>query len=474
MMNSMVDDPMNVGIRAMELYFPRTYVEQSDLEKFDKVTPGKYTIGLGQKQMAFCADHEDIASICMTVLAALLERYQIDPSAVGFLAVGTETLIDKSKGVKTQLMEIFGANTDIEGVDVKNACFGGTQALLHAVDWVYANWRTEKRYAIVVMGDIAIYEPGAARCTGGVGAFAALIGPDALVALDRGLRAMFMTNVWDFYKPIGGVSKEFPVVNGPVSLTSYMRALDSTYRAYRTKAARIENRDVNLSSFDALMFHSPFCRLVRKAFARLGYWDYVSGAVDHLYEPDRFKPFCSMKLDDTYTSREFMDAALATSEELWHTKVDPYLLFNMRVGNMYTPSLYAQLVALFHRSSSLESLLGQRILFFSYGSGAASAMFSATICDSHDHHSAKRQYRLMKESADAAAARLDSRLCVSPERYTQILHLREKLIEIGAPYDPEALSEIGKSDELCLFSSTFYLASIDSKYRRSYSRTPSV
>lgn len=34
----------------------------------------------------------------------------------------------------------------------------------------------------------------------------------------------------------------------------------------------------------------------------------------------------------------------------------------------------------------------------------------------------------MKESADAAAARLESRICVSPEEYTQILLMRERLI----------------------------------------------
>uniref|UniRef100_A0A915BQD5 Hydroxymethylglutaryl-CoA synthase n=2 Tax=Parascaris univalens TaxID=6257 RepID=A0A915BQD5_PARUN len=469
-----MDAPENVGIRAMELYFPRIFVGQSDLEKFDRVSSGKYTIGLGQREMAFCADNEDIASICMTVLANLLERYEINISTVGFLAVGTETLIDKSKGVKTQLMELFGANTDIEGVDVKNACFGGTQALFHAVDWVYANWQTEKRYAIVVMGDIAIYEPGAARCTGGAGAFAALIGPDALIAFDRGLRASYMVNAWDFYKPISGVSKEFPVVNGPISLASYFKALDATYKAYRDKASRIRNSDVDISSFDVVMFHSPFCRHVQKAFARLCYWDYLNGASQHICEPARLKPFCSMQLEETYTNRDFISAALAASDSLFRTKVDPYLLFNRRIGNMYTPSLYAQLVALFHRSSSLESILGQRLLFFSYGSGAASAMFSATICNSGENDSARTQYRLMKESADAAAARLESRICVPPEEYTQILQMRERLITSDVPYTPEILNGSDKADGMCLFPCTFYLTSIDAKYRRFYSRFADV
>lgn len=43
-------------------------------------------------------------------------------------------------------MKLFEENYDIEGVDVKNACYGGTQALFHAIDWVYANWELESEY----------------------------------------------------------------------------------------------------------------------------------------------------------------------------------------------------------------------------------------------------------------------------------------------------------------------------------------
>lgn len=39
-------NPENVGILAIEIYFPSTYVAQSELEVFDKVSTGKYTIGL--------------------------------------------------------------------------------------------------------------------------------------------------------------------------------------------------------------------------------------------------------------------------------------------------------------------------------------------------------------------------------------------------------------------------------------------
>lgn len=60
--------PQNVGILATEVYFPKLYVSQSDLEAFDKVPSGKYTKGLGQRNMAFFDEYEDICSISLTGL----------------------------------------------------------------------------------------------------------------------------------------------------------------------------------------------------------------------------------------------------------------------------------------------------------------------------------------------------------------------------------------------------------------------
>jgi hydroxymethylglutaryl-CoA synthase len=86
-------------------------------ESFDSVSTGKYTIGLGQLEMAFVDRLEDVVSISMTSVKSLLEKYNIDPKDVGRLEVGTETVIDKSKAVKTHLMELFTehGNYSIEG-----------------------------------------------------------------------------------------------------------------------------------------------------------------------------------------------------------------------------------------------------------------------------------------------------------------------------------------------------------------------
>lgn len=132
-------------------------------------------------------------------VAGLLEKYNIDPKSIGRIDVGTETIIDKSKSVKTTLMDLFAesGNTDIEGIDSKNACYGSTAALFNAINWVEStSW--DGRNAIVVAGDIAVYAEGAARPAGGAGACAILIGPNAPVVFERETHLFFLLNMINF------------------------------------------------------------------------------------------------------------------------------------------------------------------------------------------------------------------------------------------------------------------------------------
>jgi hydroxymethylglutaryl-CoA synthase len=41
------------------------------------------------------------------VVKSLLEKYDIAPESIGRLEVGSETVIDKSKAIKTSLMQLF-------------------------------------------------------------------------------------------------------------------------------------------------------------------------------------------------------------------------------------------------------------------------------------------------------------------------------------------------------------------------------
>ncbi len=113
--------PEDVGIIAMEIYFPSEFVDQAELEAFDGVSSGKYTKGLGQTRMGFCSDREDVASLALTVVDRLMTKTGVGYDQIGRLEVGTETLIDKSKSVKSMLMQLFKDSGNFNIIHNSNA-----------------------------------------------------------------------------------------------------------------------------------------------------------------------------------------------------------------------------------------------------------------------------------------------------------------------------------------------------------------
>jgi len=73
-MTSTTSSNKHVGILALEVYTPSTYISQSKLEEHCGVPPGKFTVGLGQDGLAVCGDAEDVNSLSLTVVHALLEK----------------------------------------------------------------------------------------------------------------------------------------------------------------------------------------------------------------------------------------------------------------------------------------------------------------------------------------------------------------------------------------------------------------
>lgn len=439
----------NVGIKAMEIYFPRQCVDQEDLERFDGSSAGKYTIGLGQTKMAFCDDREDINSICLTVVESLMDKYKIPYSSIGRLEVGTETIIDKSKSTKSVLMQLFQAqgNTSIEGVDTHNACYGGTNALFNAINWCESSsW--DGRYAIVVAADIAVYAHGAARPTGGAGAVAMLVGPDAVLVADAGIRGTHMEHAWDFFKP--NLSSEFPEVDGKLSVSCYLGALDTCYARYLEKFERLAGESLKMDDFDYFCFHSPYTKLVQKSFARLALGDFVRDPSNPMYA-ELLEKFRDVKPADTYFDRDVEKTFMDFSKNAFNKRVAPTLLAAKQLGNMYCGSLYGGLASLVSETES-DTLVGKRIVLFSYGSGLASTMFSFTVAQPTDDLRKNLNVR----------ARLESRLVVPAEEFDATMHLREESHQLK-DYVP-------KGDPTRMFPGTFYLASVDDKFRRSYLR----
>ncbi|KAH8598773.1 hydroxymethylglutaryl-coenzyme A synthase C terminal-domain-containing protein [Bisporella sp. PMI_857] len=451
--------PKNIGIKALEIYFPNQCVDQAELEKFDGIPAGKYTIGLGQTKMGFCDDREDIYSFALTALSNLLSKYQIDTNSIGRLEVGTETILDKSKSVKSILMQLFGDNTNIEGVDTVNACYGGTNAFFNSVNWMESSaW--DGRDAIVVAGDIALYAKGNARPTGGAGCVAMLIGPDAPIVVEPGLRGSYMQHVYDFYKP--DLTSEYPVVDGHFSVKCYTEAVDACYKAYNKREQTLKHQ-VNgyangngekseepqgLDRFDYMSFHAPTCKLVSKSYARLLYNDYLSNPTSPAFAdvPAELKDMdYTQSLSDKVVEKTFM----ALTKKRFNERVQPSIEVPTMCGNMYTASVYGGLASLLSNVDS-SALQGKRIGIFSYGSGLASSLFSLKVVGSTE---------IFQKTLDIKA-RLAARITLAPEQYEAFCELRKKA-HLQKSYTPS-----GSADSIA--KGVYYLESVDDMYRRKY------
>lgn len=426
------------------------------MEKADGVSAGKYTIGLGQTNMAFVNDREDIYSLALTVISNLLKNNNIDPNSIGRLEVGTETLLDKSKSIKSLLMTLFGENTDIEGIDTVNACYGGTNAVFNSVNWIESSsW--DGRDAIVVAGDIAIYSKGAARPTGGAGTVALLIGPDAPIVFEN-VHGSYFEHAYDFYKP--NFTSEYPVVDGHFSLACYVKAFDQSYKAFSKKAIKkgleypkdagqdkpLADDVVGLKFFDYNVFHVPTCKLVTKTYGRLLYNDFRAKPQAI---PDVDSKYATVSYEESLTDKSIEKTFVGLTKELAKQRVQPSLTVPTNIGNTYTASVYGALSSLLYYVGN-EQLQGKRIGLFSYGSGLAASLFSVKVVGDISNITAKLDI----------ANKLQNRTQRTPEEYLSAIELREA-IHLKSDYEPK-----GSIDTLA--KGTYYLTKIDDKYKRYY------
>ncbi|TGO92203.1 hypothetical protein BPOR_0008g00430 [Botrytis porri] len=413
--------PKNVGIKAMEIYVPAQCLDQTLFEQHQGVSAGKYTIGLGLQYMNFCTDREDVCSLALTAVSSLLRKFNIDPKSIGRLEVGTESPIDKAKSVKSVLTTLFEphGNTSLEGIDTTHACYGGTNALFNAVNWVESrSW--DGRDAIVVASDIALYKEAASRPTGGAGCVAMLVGPNALLSLESGLKGVYMTHAYDFYKPDTKV--EFPIVNGHESIGCYIGALDAF-----------------LELFDYMAFHTPNCKL---------YNDCLLSTDDAEWEgiPDELR---KLSYSESLKDKTLEKTLIEITKDEFKKRVEPCIAGASLCGNMYTGSLYFSLMSLIN-NIDLKAAEGKTIGLFSFGSGIASSLFGMKITG--DLTDLVQKVNLMD--------RLKQRHTATPEEYEEACTLRRNA------YGAKDFRPLG--DVNSLVPGTYYLENVDDVYRRTY------
>lgn len=334
-----------------------------------------------------------------------------------------------------QLFEESG-NFNVEGVDTVNACYGGTNALFNSVNWVESSgW--DGRDAVVVAGDIALYKKGNARPTGGAGCVAMLIGPDAPVVMDAGLRGSYITHAYDFYKP--DLTSEYPVVDGHFSIRCYLEAVDACYKAYNGREQTLkaqanganganghaQESETPLDRFDYMCFHAPTCKLVAKSYARLLYNDFLANPSSPIFAevPAELRDIdYAASITDKAIEKTFM----GLSKKRFNARVQPGIEVPTMCGNMYCGSVYGSLCALLSNIDG-ESSTGKRVGMFSYGSGLASSMFSFKINGSITN---------IQKQLDVKN-RLENRRVVAPEVYDEVSVFQTPVVAIVIDHFPD-------------------------------------
>ena len=337
----------DAGILAFEYYCPRLCVRAADIEQFHGQI-GRYTNGRGQENVTFCSDDEDAVSMAMSALRRLVDRCQLQWSDIGRLEVGTECQVDRAKSIKTFLMSLFEEHGvfDVQGTDTYNACYGGTNALFNAINWVTGNsWNG--KYAVVICSNAAVHPDPAHLSEIGASAVAMLIGPGAPMVIEPH-KSTFIKNAWDFYRPIGWHNND-AFLDGDSATQQYEDALRYCLDSFSEAAG---TRDL-LSLYDMVVFHCNAPYHSKRSLALLH---------THLYGGKLNKE----ERDTLY--EQYAKAGTTISAQNATT---------------YTCPLYACLLSLALEKG--EDLVGKRVLCYSYGSGCAASLYGIRVCGVPQH-----------------------------------------------------------------------------------------
>lgn len=300
------------------------------------------------------------------------ERFGVSPQEIGLCIVGTETAVDHAKPVASFVQGLLDLPRDCRVFETKHACYGGTAGLMTALDWIAAG-RAQGRKALVVCADIARYGLGSpGEPTQGAGAVALLVSEaPRVLAIDADTVGTASNDVLDFWRPLD--MKEARV-DGQYSVTCYLDALTRAFEAHRTRARWVVSPYTN--RFRAMLYHVPYAKLARKGHELV----------------------------------RRLDGDLPLDEA---RMLGPGLVIPQVVGNTYTASLYLSLISLL--AAAPDSLDGEKIGMYSYGSGSCAEFFSGEITPG------------AQAFFDDVLPKLDARTRMSVKEYENVLAERDEL-----------------------------------------------
>ncbi|MDU0405555.1 Hydroxymethylglutaryl-CoA synthase [Lactococcus lactis] len=338
---------MKVGIDKLGFFVPNTFVDMRDLANARNVDPAKFQIGIGQDEMAVNPATQDIITFAANAAASILTEE--DKKAIDMIIVGTESSLDESKASAVVVHDLLGIQPFARSIEMKEACYATTAGLALARDHVLLNPDTK---VLVIASDIAKYglntggEP-----TQGAGSVAMLITADPKILALNNDNVALTQDIYDFWRPFG---QAYPSVDGKFSNETYIDAFAKIWKEYSHRT------NLKFEDFAAIAFHTPYTKMGKKALLPM---------------LESEKP--------------------ANAEELME-QFERGIVYNRRVGNLYTGSLYLSLISLLENSDKLSA--GQRIGLFSYGSGTVAEFFSGELVEGYENHLLKIEHQSMLDA----------------------------------------------------------------------------
>lgn len=382
---------MKIGIDKIGFFTPHVYVDMNELAEARDVEPEKFTIGIGQSEMAVSPVTQDPVTLAANAALNILD--DADREAIDFVIFATETGIDHSKAAAVYVHELLDINKAARSVEMKQACYSATAAIQLAKGHVALHPESK---VLILGSDIARYgiaTPG--EVTQGAGAVAVLVSAEPRILELEQQSAYLTKDIMDFWRPN---YSDVAFVDGKFSNEQYIAFFEETWKQYKEKTNR------SLADFNSICFHLPYTKMGLKA---------LQAVIEEADEADQERLLNNYQLSTKY---------------------------NRNVGNIYTGSLYLSLISLLENKTDLEA--GQTIGLYSYGSGAVGEFFSGVLQENfREHLNTKEHVKLFSDRKKISVAEYE-------EIFSQTLPTDGSTIEYDVSQDPATICLSGITDNM--------------------------
>jgi len=317
-----------IGIDRMSFFSPHLFIDMVDLANARGEEPGKYLVGIGQTEQAVIPPTQDVVTMAANAADQILTPE--DRESIDTILFATESGIDNSKSSAVYLQRLLGLNEYARTIELKQACYAGTYGLMQARDYVATH---PGKKVLVLASDIARYGlHSGGEVTQGGGAVAMIVAENPQIVSLETDNQYKSQDLMDFWRPIYATEA---LVDGKYSGEVYQEFFLDLWKRYK------QHEERGIQDFKAFAFHLPFTKMGLKAL------------------------------------RQILPEADETQQTALLEEFEASRVYNKRIGNLYTGSLYLSLMSLLQNSNTLQT--GDRIGIFSYGSGAEGEFYSAVL-----------------------------------------------------------------------------------------------